>query len=74
MEGHQYYAYIQDGEWWIKGFVQNSRSYRFWPMNTDIYMDVTIYKNDFISKRWDNTINVDMGKSPTKTVATPEGF
>ena len=43
-------------------------------MNTDIYMDVTIYKNDFISKRWDNTINVDMGKSPTKTVATPEGF
>ena len=74
MEGYQYYAYIQDGEWWIKGFVQNSRSYRFWPMNTDIYMDVTIYKNDFISKRWDNTINVDMGKSPTKTVATPEGF
>ncbi|MCG2432094.1 hypothetical protein [Aequorivita xiaoshiensis] len=74
MEGHRYYAYIQDGEWWIKGFVQNSRSYRFWPMNTDIYMDVTIYKNDFISKRWDNTIDVNMGKNTTKTVATPEGF
>lgn len=74
MEGHQYYAYIQDGEWWIKGFVQNSRSYRFGPMNTDIYMDVTIYKNDFITKNWSDRIEVNMGGNTTRTVATPEGF
>ncbi len=74
MEGHRYYAYIQNGEWWIKGFVQNSRSYRFWPMNTDIYMDVTIYKNDFITKNWSDRIEVNMGGNTTRTVAMPEGF
>ncbi|NGX84156.1 hypothetical protein [Aequorivita sp. KMM 9714] len=74
MEGHQFYAYVENGEWWIKGFVQNSRSHRFGPMNTDIYMDVTIYRNDFITKKWNDPIDVDMEKATTKTVATPEGF
>ena len=74
MEGHQFYAYVHNGEWWIKGFVQNSRSYRFGPMNTDIYMDVTIYKNDFITKNWSDRIEVNMGGNTTRTVAMPEGF
>ena len=74
MEGHQYYAYVENGEWWIKWFVNNSKTYKGTEKNVDIYMDVTIYRNDFITKKFNTPIEVDMEENTTRTVPTPEGF
>ena len=75
IEGQQFYAYIQDGTWWLKAFVNNSQFYVGNTLaNPDIYMDVIIYRNNFITKIFPEVQTVDMGRNPTKTVPLPAGF
>ena len=75
MEGQQFYAYVAGGTWWIKGFVNNSQVYETSSaVNVDIYMNIMVYRNNFITKVWDGIEAIDMGKSPTKTVPLPHGF
>ena len=75
VEGQQFYAYIQNGTWWLKAFVNNSQFYVGNTLaNPDIYMDVIIYRNNFITKIFPEVQTVDMGRNPTKTVPLPAGF
>lgn len=75
IEGYQFYAYVVGGEWWIKGFVNNSEAYKGdSKMNIDLYLDILIYRNNFITKTWEDTEVIDMGKARTKTVPLPPGF
>lgn len=77
IEGHQFYAYIKDGTWWIKGFVQDSQFFignNNDEQTVDIYMDVLIYRNDFITKFLSNIRTVDMSGRTTATAELPGGF
>lgn len=75
VEGHQFYAYVQGGVWWVKGLVNNSQFYTNNNLSAvDIYMDVIIYRNDFITKIWDTPQTIDMLESPTQTAPLPAGF
>lgn len=75
MEGHQFYAYVDNGTWWLRGFVNNS-DFRIGANQTQIiiYMDVIIYRNDFITKIWPGIQSVDMGDNATGTAPLPAGF
>lgn len=75
IEGYQFYAYVVGGEWWIKGFVNNSEAYQEnTKKNIDIYMDILIHRNNFITKTWEGVQSIDMGKAVTKTAPLPPGF
>lgn len=79
IEGHQFYAYIggpsYNRTWFIKGFVNNSQFYvGNSPMSVDIYMDVLIYRNDFITKFGTSVGVIDMKKKTTATAPLPPGF
>lgn len=75
IEGPQFYAYVDGGTWWIKGFLNDSK---FYIANTasyiDLFMDVMIYRNNFITKIWSGEQVVDMAKSETATASLPSGF
>ena|SRR5690554_244343 len=75
IEGQQFYAYIQDGTWWLKAFVNNSQFYLGDAVaNPDIYMDVIIYRNNFITKIFPTVQNINMEGRNEKTVPLPAGF
>ena len=75
IEGQQFYAYVQDGTWWLRGQVNNSQFYIGTALtNIDIYMDVIIYRNDFITKIWPGIQTVNMGNQETGTAPLPNGF
>lgn len=74
IHGQQFYAYIDGTTWRLKGFVNNSQFYEAGAKtNIDLYMDVIIYRNEFITKVV-GVQNVDMGASTTKTVPLPIEF
>jgi hypothetical protein len=75
VEGYQFYAYENAGTWWIKAFVNNSQFYIGGSVtNVDIYIDLIIYRNNFITKIWDTPLTIDMGGSDTATAPLPAGF
>lgn len=75
VEGQQFYAYIQDGTWWLKALVNNSQFYVGNTLaNPDIYMDVIIYRNNFITKIFPTVQNINMEGRNEKTVPLPAGF
>ncbi len=74
VEGYQIYAYENNGTWWLKAFVNNSRFYITSLTNVDIYLDLIIYRNNFITKIWDTPQTIDMGGSDTGTAPLPAGF
>lgn len=75
VEGQQFYAYVQNGTWWLRAFVNDSQFYLGNALATpDIYMDVIIYRNNFITKIFGTTQTVDMNLSPTAIVPLPAGF
>lgn len=75
VEGHQFYAYVQNGTWWVRAMVNNSR-FRLGNALTavDIFMDLIVYRNNFITKIWDTPLTVNMGTSPSATAPLPAGF
>lgn len=75
IEGQQFYAYVQGNTWWLRAFVNNSQFYVGDAVATpDIYMDVIIYRNNFITKIFSERQIVNMGGSSTATVELPTGF
>ncbi|MDT0293161.1 hypothetical protein ACFQ3R_09175 [Mesonia ostreae] len=76
VEGQQFYAYKQNGTWWLNASVNNSRFYvgENLAQSVDIYMEVIVYRNNFITKVFDTPQQVDMGAAATKTVPLPAGF
>lgn len=75
VEGQQFYAYVQGGTWRIKALVNNSRFYIGYDLaNVDIYMDVLIYRNNFITKVGNTTQAINMGGQQTATAPLPNGF
>lgn len=75
IEGHQFYAYESGGTWWIKGFVNNSQfHYTDSTVNVNIFMDVIIYRNNFITKIWNTPQTINMGKQAMGTAPLPTGF
>lgn len=81
IEGHQFYAYVdgpaENRTWFIKGFVNNSQFYLGNNNNAqtvDIYMDVLIYRNDFITKFGTSARVINMVKRDTATAPLPPGF
>lgn len=79
IEGPQFYAYEGPGNnWYIKGFVNNSTfkgavGNNMTDINIDLYMNIIIYRRDFIAKKH-NTIQVNLGGSETGTANKPSGF
>lgn len=75
IEGQQFYAFVQNGTWRLRGFVNNSP---FYLGNTatqvNIKMDVIIYRNDFITKIWSGVHTVNMNNQATGTAPLPVGF
>lgn len=75
IEGHQFYAYVQGGEWHINAFVNNSRFYLgSSPTQVDLYLDLIVYRTNFITKVFDTAQVVDMSKAPTGDAVLPTGF
>lgn len=79
IEGHQFYAYIggpsNNRTWFIKGFVNDSQFFLGPNLsNVDIYMDVLIYRNDFITKFFPQPRIVNMNKQRTAIATLPFGF
>lgn len=75
VEGQQFFAYVSGGTWWLKAFVNNSEFIRnsstTW---VDFYMDLIIYRNNFITKIWDTPLTINMNKQETATAPLPSGF
>lgn len=74
VEDYQIYAYENNGTWWLRAFVNNSRFYITALTNVDIYLDLIIYRNNFITKIWDTPLIIDMQTSDTGTAPLPAGF
>lgn len=81
IEGHQFYAYIGgptgNRTWYIKGFINDSQFYlgnNSGPQTIDIYMDVLIYRNDFITKFGATNTVIDLNQMDTATAPLPFGF
>ncbi|MGO3184573.1 MAG: hypothetical protein ACTIJ9_17225 [Aequorivita sp.] len=75
VQGQQFYAYVQGGTWRIKALVNNSRFYIGYVLaNVDIYMDVLIYRNNFITKVETTPRVINMGRQTTRTAPLPAGF
>ncbi len=81
IEGYQIYAYKNNvtGTWFIRGFVNNAEfmvsdaSYIYHPANIDLYLNVIIYRDGFITKSI-APISVDMGNSNSGVAPLPTGF
>lgn len=75
MEGQQFYSYVVDGTWRLRGFVNNSNFYNSaTEIQINLKMDVIIYKNDFITKVHSGVISVDMNDATSGTAPLPSGF
>lgn len=80
IEGFQIYAFpdITTNTWHVRGIFNNA-SFRapsggaFVDVKVDIFMNLIIYRNNFISKAQGN-IDVDMSGAETKTAPLPAGF
>ena len=80
IEGFQMYAYpnAETGTWFLRGKFNNA-SFRaptgsgYGDVKVDIYMNLIIYRNKFISKP-QTKITVDMGGNETQTAPLPAGF
>lgn len=80
IEGYQFYAYINPSTqtWWLKAFVNDSQFQLYngtTYVNTeiDMFLNVMIYRNGFISKA-QSDIAVDMGNLSSGTAPLPPGF
>lgn len=80
IEGYQVYAYKNPSTqtWFLRAFLNNSEFHTrlgtvFAATPIDLYLNLTIYRNGFISKTMD-AISVDMGNSDTGTAPLPAGF
>lgn len=78
MEGHQFYAYVEgtgvNRTWRIRAFVNNSSFYLSSASQIDLYMDVIIYRNNFITKIWGTPQTISLGSGTTGTAPLPAGF
>lgn len=75
MEGQQFYAYILNGTWRLRGFVNNSNFYDGNDATrVNIKMDVIIYRKNFITKVNEGVISVDMNENETGTAPLPTTF
>jgi len=75
IEGQQFYAFVQNGTWRLRGFVNNSPFYNGdTETQVNIKMDVIIYRNDFITKIWPQIRTVDMNNQATGTASLPTEF
>ncbi len=81
IEGFQMYAYpnTDTGTWFVRGKFNNanfrapSSNGTYVDVKVDIYMNLIIYRNGFISKP-QNGITVDMNGAETMTAPLPAGF
>jgi hypothetical protein len=80
IEGYQIYAYknTTTQTWFLRAFVNNSEFYTriggvFVPTPIDMYLNLIIYRNGFISKE-QASMTIDMGASETGTAPLPPGF
>jgi len=81
IEGYQIYAYknTTTGTWFIRGFVNNAEfmvadpSYHYYPAPIDLYLNVIIYRDGFITKSI-SPISIDMGNASTGIAPLPTGF
>jgi|SRR5690554_4755524 len=75
IEGQQFYAFVQNGTWRLRGFVNNSPFYLGNSQSqVHMKMDVIIYRNDFITKIWPGVQTINMNQQPTGTAPLPPGF
>ena len=80
VEGYQIYAYknTTTQTWFLRAFVNNSEFYTrissvFAPTPIDMYLNLIIYRNGFISKE-QPSVSINMGASETGTAPLPAGF
>lgn len=80
IEGYQIYAYKNTvtQTWFLRAFINNAQfqiRYGNTFVNTpvDMYLNIIIYRNGFISKEL-NSISIDMGNLETGTAPLPTGF
>ena len=78
--GFQMYAYknTTTQTWFLRGFFNNATfrapvSGNYADVPVDLYMNLIIFRNGFISKPQDDVI-IDMNNSETKTAPLPPGF
>jgi len=75
VEGQQFFAYVSEGTWWLKAFVNDSEFILNGnTTSVDFYMDLIIYRNNFITKIWSDPLNINMNKLETATAPLPTGF
>ncbi len=81
IEGYQIYAYknMLTQTWFLRAYVNNAEfmasdsNYVYWPSAIDMYLNIIIYRNGFISKEL-NSISIDMENMETGTAPLPPGF
>ncbi len=80
IEGYQVYAYpnTSTNTWFLRAFVNNSQFQNrqgsvFGNSPVDMYLNLIIYRKNFIAKD-KGDITVSMGNSETTTVPLPAGF